>query len=476
MRSTKALLLTLALAFSAGCEFLVTFETVPENTTSTGGAGGGTTTGGTTTGGTTTTGGGGGTGGCDVGSCPAPSSECKVAACEMDACVEKDVAEGMDAATQVDGDCKKNVCQGGTVISLNDDADLEDDGKGCTDDLCEGGTAVHAAVAQGTTCADSGGTVCDGAGDCVECNLDFDCTDPLKTICGPTHVCVQPHCTDGSKNFDEADTDCGGNDCGKCPNTFDCNSFKDCQSGYCDPSQKCAACVSDAQCGAAAYCNNGVCDPDKATGQTCTTNSQCQTDHCVDGFCCGVAACGTCQSCGMPGSEGVCADVPIGSMDDTCLDVQHSCDGAGNCKLTNGLPCAGGFECLSGQCVDGVCCQNACPGTCKACNLPGSLGLCANIPLGMDDNFPANACTGQMSCDGMGQCKSDIGSPCANNGNCLNGLCVDGVCCSTACNGACKACNLPGTLGICMNIPSGQDPSNECAGAKACDGNGACQP
>jgi hypothetical protein len=36
------------------------------------------------------------------------------------------------------------------------------------------------------------------------------------------------------------------------------------------------------------------------------------------------------------------------------------------------------------------------------------------------------------------------------------------------------ACNLAGSVGTCTNIPNGQDPANECAGATTCNGSAAC--
>lgn len=62
---------------------------------------------------------------------------------------------------------------------------------------------------------------------------------------------------------------------------------------------------------------------------------------------------------------------------------------AGTCRLDFGQACAANFECSSGFCTDGVCCNNACTGTCEKCNLPGTIGFCSAIPLGQD---PDNEC------------------------------------------------------------------------------------
>src|SRR5690242_21526612 len=52
--------------------------------------------------------------------------------------------------------------------------------------------------------------------------------------------------------------------------------------------------------------------------------------------------------------------------------------------------CGGGNECVSGNCVDGVCCATAMCGTCQACNLAPA-GTCVLVPAGsMDDSCPVD--------------------------------------------------------------------------------------
>jgi hypothetical protein len=76
-----------------------------------------------------------------------------------------------------------------------------------------------------------------------------------------------------------------------------------------------------------------------------------------------------------------------------------------------------------------------------------------------------------------------LGDPCTQPAACLSGVCSDGVCCATGCSGVCLSCNLPGSVGLCMVAPVGQDPRLECAAqppetcgrAGACDGAGACR-
>ena len=71
------------------------------------------------------------------------------------------------------------------------------------------------------------------------------------------------------------------------------------------------------------------------------SDAQCATGNCVDGFCCGSTSCPSCQSCGVSGSEGMCANLPAGNPDPMgmCADegsascgTNGRCNGAGNCQ------------------------------------------------------------------------------------------------------------------------------------------------
>jgi|GEM_PF-4619577 len=70
---------------------------------------------------------------------------------------------------------------------------------------------------------------------------------------------------------------------------------------------------------------------------------------------------------------------------------------------------------------------------------------------------------------------------CKLNSDCSTGYCADGVCCDTACTEKCRACNLPGKIGMCSTVlANAPDPHKVCVDDKACgtsglcDGNGEC--
>src|SRR5438132_11083697 len=61
-----------------------------------------------------------------------------------------------------------------------------------------------------------------------------------------------PTCTDGAKNGDETDVDCGGSSCGACGDNLSCSGAIDCKSRMCT-NQICQA----------ATCNDGVANADE---------------------------------------------------------------------------------------------------------------------------------------------------------------------------------------------------------------------
>jgi len=167
-------------------------------------------------------------------------------------------------------------------------------------------------------------------------------------------------------------------------------------------------------------------------GQGCTaaTASTCASGFCVQGVCCGVAACsGACQSCAVAGHEGTCMAAAAGTeVPGSCPDGQ-ACDGGGSCKSKNGSTCASASACASGFCVDGVCCDSACNGKCAACTQASRAGKCSFYAAGSD---PQNECglgvgACRSTCNGAGACDyPDLGTPCGPCQQCDGaGLCWD---------------------------------------------------
>lgn len=179
-----------------------------------------------------TGGGGGAVHECDLPSdCPDPGTECVVRLCLNNTCGTLAAPYGTPTIDQSDGDCQLSVCDGnGGTTSIDDDADVLDDAKQCTVDICKGGTLEHNPAIPGTPCNEGGGTRCDSAGACVECNSDAECVAGAVCDAGK---CVSASCIDGVKNGTESDVDCGGASCAGCDLTKACTSNTDCASGLC---------------------------------------------------------------------------------------------------------------------------------------------------------------------------------------------------------------------------------------------------
>jgi hypothetical protein len=87
----------------------------------------------------------------------------------------------------------------------------------------------------------------------------------------------------------------------------------------------------------------------------------------------------------------------------TCVTTA---DAGGEGNRGNGSPCSKDDRCASGFCVDGVCCDSRCEGTCRSCALPTSPGTCATAPSGQDPRASCAAAVAACSgtCDGSGGC------------------------------------------------------------------------
>jgi hypothetical protein len=183
------------------------------------------------------------------------------------------------------------------------------------------------------------------------------------------------------------------------------------------------------------------------------------------------------------------------------------CNGTGACVKSDGVPCGGDSECLTDHCVNGVCCNSACAGTCVACIAAltgGQDGLCGNIPQGNPaptGQCPVATCGNDGSCDGNAACEqvpnsTPCGADSCNGDSLVSSTCVGGTCtpstgsCSNAVKcvgqGTCPACTQDSdcdslsdycdtSSGTCVGMGG---PGAVCAGADQCTSGlcGAVQP
>ena len=116
-------------------------------------------------------------------------------------------------------------------------------------------------------------------------------------------------------------------------------------------------CDSDADCTSGQYCDQDEdadgfreCVTKKSNGSTCAQQNECQSDFCVDGFCCNTACGGECDSCNANGSEGTCTINEDGNPGFPSCSP-YLCNGvSATCPNSCGQ-CVIGYQCVSNECV-----------------------------------------------------------------------------------------------------------------------------
>ncbi|MCS6797711.1 MAG: putative metal-binding motif-containing protein [Myxococcota bacterium] len=365
----------------------------------------------------------------------------------------------------------------------------------CVPDLADGETCDEDSDCASGHCS---GNVCCARGDC--CRRPEDC--PARY--GRPPSCDSPSTCQGTRDA----ASCEGFVCGTVRNVPDdsaCHAGLEALGCGLYPSRFCtggtdqtppicaSSCTSDAECDPVAHCETtgpfgGTCELDRADGETCDEDSDCRSGHCANGHCCASGDC--CNDA---------SDCPRSSYGAPPLCVDPSrCQGQRRDPVCNAR-----FQCELGPPVDD---DSGCAG-----RLANDCGLYPSVfcTAAIDQPPPTcpSSCRTSADCDMGAFCmggrcmpRGMVGDACTSSGQCQDGLqCVDGVCCTSACTGACMACNVSGSRGTCTPIPSGQDPDGECGGfscaayyagftgdtcyrradvsdaAVACDGRGACQ-
>lgn len=362
------------------------------------------------------------------------------------------------------------------------------------------------------------GVCCDQActGPCSYCklaNAPGRCTPVPAGVTDPRRACV-----------DRLPAACSTN--GKCNGARACQTYPSgttCRAGTCDtgsnretdegvcrngqctspaPSTcapyrcagtRCAtSCTSNAQCEGTNVCINGSCGK-KRIGAVCARNSECSSNVCAQGVCCGTNCTASCFSCSLPGTVGTCTPVPVNGLDpsNTCRDQggatcgnDGTCNGKGACKQY-----APGTPCVAAKCTAGVfTSESTCDGTGK-CNA-GTTRPCAPFVCNTGGTACFSSCTSNSQCIPTrmcqdGQCgRKENGATCDANDECATNNCVDGICCDTTCTAVCKSCALAGKRGTCSDIPDdvadddGGCPASaesSCGNDGKCDGSGACR-
>ena len=415
-----------------------------------------------------------------LGTCqPAIGSACSPYNCNGSAC---------GATRAVDGDCilscycraSAHTCQ---EDQLNGGACTS--GAECASGSCVDGVCCDTACAgtcQACTAAKKGGGVDGACGDIRQGNdPDDECDSQGASSCGTNGSCSgMGTCGLYPQGTARGSTTCNdalqtGQACNGAGNCIDASTTP-CAPNKCTGTACAANCADDTQCSAEYFCriSDKTCQPKQPNGDPCMSNGQCASTNCVDGVCCDGVCQGPCMacsyyaqrtSCGKSACQGNVAKGEIcnglgqcasdsGGTDcspylcvgsgcaEPCANSAQCVNGnvcdQGACKPTGsvGASCSSNEACDSAFCVDGVCCNNACPGQCEACNLPGTEGQC--LPVTGEPSI-------KPACGGQGDCAS--------------------ICDGTNRTG----CTFPGSAVSCA-----RSCVNSAMSVSTCDGNGQC--
>ncbi|MBX3232878.1 MAG: hypothetical protein KIT84_42350 [Labilithrix sp.] len=151
------------------------------------------------------------------------------------------------------------------------------DGGECESKKCEAGKCTRPLPASATdgkknndeTDIDCGGKNAEKCADDKACKVDGDCKNDLCK----SDKCAAPSATDGRKNGDETDIDCGGSSTSapKCAAGKGCAVDGDCTTDGCDETKKCALARSCVPINGGLTCGEGEVGAPEAKHESCCT-------------------------------------------------------------------------------------------------------------------------------------------------------------------------------------------------------------
>ncbi|MFO0679362.1 MAG: hypothetical protein U0169_22735 [Polyangiaceae bacterium] len=302
---------------------------------------------------------------CATGNGCASDADCISGICNTvsGVCAQSACFDGRKSSGEADVDCGGPCtlkCDGGkTCTQASDCASgfCRADGK-CAASHCDNGVKDA-----DETDLDCGGTLCN-ANPLTKCGVNKVCTssnDCQSGACKQDGTCAANQCSDGTKNGQETDLDCGGATCrptNPCATGQACLVGADCANGACHANTK--LCVASV-CGDLAKsgdetdvdCGGSTCTPRCDQGKGCNVNSDCApspgygvascnvlTHQCMLTFCgngqrdgdetdldCGGSQCRSSTPTGVPGSPRKCG-------------ISQGCSTHADCQSDY---CAGGF-------------------------------------------------------------------------------------------------------------------------------------
>ena len=235
---------------------------------------------------------------------------------------------------KVIGDCQSGVCTNGTCAAPS-----------CTDKVKNG-------VETDVDCGGAASMGCSRCGIGQMCGANSDC---VSGLCNTSGVCAAVSCTDGMKNGNETDVDCGGT-CPGCANGGMCKVAMDCKNGVCS-NGVCTDCFDRAKNGSETDvdCGGPSC-PQCPQGSACAMASDCRSGVCSSLKGRTVCLPPTCNDGIKNGTE---TDVDCGSSTPTIDPGMTSvvCFNGG-CQLHRA--CNVNNDCESGLCMSHLCVASYC--------------------------------------------------------------------------------------------------------------------
>lgn len=368
--------------------------------------------------------GGAGGGGCTMDAQCDDMNSCTADICDSPTgtCSHTNVPDGMvPGYVDTVKDCKTEMCAAGVEVSVADDTDVPPSPSPCVTNSCSMMNVVMTDVASGMPC---GGTQkCDGAGNCVGCNMDGDCPNP-GTCQGVTCMISTHTCVVAPQAPETACTGAGG-------------------AKFCDGAGNCVVCVGNGDCASGNCMANHTCGA-AANGHACTgtgTNPACMSNHCANGVCCNTACAGACTAC---------TKALTGTLNDgTCGPVKVGTDPVPASQCTAAPPCADGTCNGAGAC------------TAAAVTTPCGTASCdagTEMPTGLCSGTGTCVAGASMGC-GMYACNGAVcGVQCANDSECASGnYCVtlSHTCTATLASGVVCTASDQCTSGMCVPPEAG---------------------
>jgi hypothetical protein len=205
-------------------------------------------------------------------------------------------------------------------------------------------------------------------------------------------------------------------------------------------------------------CRNG-CTPGVGCNGLPPLGFLCEAGQCAAPNVCQPDVAGASRCC----SRNCAAEGKVCAENGSCACREGEIAAGNDCLLQNGDPCTNSQQCQAGStCTDGVCCQQACNGSCERCE--PNTGLCVAIAAGQTDN----TCNNGRQCVGArGDCRLNNRQPCGGNGaECTSNNCeptvgnTTQICCSQSCTGNRPFCRSNGQG--CVQCETNADCGNGC--------------